>query len=71
MLALVREYSDVFHDHLDETDRLCDGVLDLKLKPGAEPYLTNRVQRVNFHEMPGLAMTTSTGSSSGSSMVSM
>ena len=53
VLALVREYSDVFHDHLDETDRLCEGVLDLKLKPGAEPYLTNRVQRVNFHEMPG------------------
>ena len=35
------------------TDRLCEGVLDLKLKSGAEPYLTNRVQRVNFHEMPG------------------
>ena len=53
VLALVREYEDVFHDHLDETDRLCEGELDLKLKPGVEPYLTNRVQRVNFHEMPG------------------
>ena len=53
VLALVREYEDVFHDHLDETDRLCEGDLDLKLKPGVEPYLTNRVQRVNFHEMPG------------------
>ena len=53
VLKLVEEYSDVFHDHLDESDRLCDGVLDLKLKDGAEPYLTNRVQRINFHEMPG------------------
>ena len=53
VLKLVKEYSDVFHDHLDESDRLCDGVLDLKLKDGAEPYLTNRVQRINFHEMPG------------------
>ena len=25
VLKLVEEYSDVFHDHLDESDRLCDG----------------------------------------------
>ena len=41
------EFEDVLHDNLDESDWLCDGVLDLKLKEGA-----NRVQRVNFHEMP-------------------
>ena len=40
-------------EHLEDTDRLLSGDLDLKLKPGAEPYLTNRVQRINYHEMDG------------------
>ena len=51
--ALLEEFGDVFHDALEEDDRLCDGILDLKLKPGVEPFQTNRVQRVNFHEMAG------------------
>ena len=51
--ALLEEFEDVFHDALDEEDRLCEGMLDLKLKPGVEPFQTNRVQRVNFHEMAG------------------
>ena len=50
---LLEEYQDVFHDKMEERDRLCDGVLNLKLKPGAEADQTNRVQRVNYHEMPG------------------
>ena len=28
-------------------------MLDLKLKPGMEAYQTNRVQKVNYHKMPG------------------
>ena len=51
--ALLEEFDDVFHDALGEEDRLCEGMLDLKLKPGVEPFQTNRVQRVNFHEMAG------------------
>ena len=47
--ALLEEFDDVFHDALGEEDRLCEGMLDLKLKPGVEPFHTNRVQRVNFH----------------------
>ena len=35
------------------THRLATGQLDLKLKEGALQYQTNRVQRVNFHEMTG------------------
>jgi hypothetical protein len=50
---LLEEFKDIFHDELDETDRLAGGLLDLKLKPGAEPYQTNRVQRINYHEMAG------------------
>ena len=48
--ALLDEYQDVFHDELEENDRLCNGVLDLKLKEGAQPFQTNRVQRLNYHE---------------------
>ena len=47
------EYQDIFHDELDTSDRLATGQLDLKLKEGALPYQTNRVQRVTFHKMPG------------------
>ena len=25
----------------------------MKLKQGAEPYMTNRVQKINYHEMQG------------------
>merc|ERR1712012_920728 len=50
--ALLDEYQDVFHDELEENDRLCNGVLDLKLKEGAQPFQTNRVQRLNYHEFP-------------------
>ena len=51
--ALLEEFKDVFHDVLSEEDRLCEGELDLKLKPGVEPYQTNRTQRINYHEMAG------------------
>ena len=51
--AVLEEFGDVFHDSLGEEDRLCEGILDLKLKPEMEPFQTNRVQRVNFHEMAG------------------
>ena len=40
---LLEEFRDIFRDDLEDTDRLSSGELDLKLKPGAEPYLTNRV----------------------------
>ena len=49
----LQEYQDVFHDELDETDRLCEGLLDFKLKPGMEAYQTNIVQKVNYHKMTG------------------
>ena len=50
---LIEEFRDVFRDELEESDRLSGGMLDLKLKPGAETYMINRVQNVNFHEMDG------------------
>jgi hypothetical protein len=50
---LLDEYKDIFHYELDTLDRLSGGLLDFKLKAGAKPYQTNRVQRVNYNEMSG------------------
>ena len=44
ILSLLHEYSDIFRNKLEDTDRLSGGVLDLQLKPGAQAYMTNRVQ---------------------------
>ena len=48
--SLLSEFSDVFSDTLESDMRLKDGVFDLKLLPGATPYQTNRVQKLNYHE---------------------
>ena len=50
---LLMEFEDIFHDRLDTSDRLATGELDLKLKEDAVPYMTGRVQKINYHEMPG------------------
>ena len=47
---LLSEFSSVFSDTLESDMRLKDGVFDLKLLPGATPYQTNRVQKLNYHE---------------------
>ena len=47
---LLSEFSTVFSDTLESDMRLKDGVFDLKLLPGATPYQTNRVQKLNYHE---------------------
>ena len=47
---LLLAYPEVFSDTLEEDMRLKKGVFDLKLLPGATPYQTNRVQRLNYHE---------------------
>ena len=49
--ALLTEFDDRFHDELEESDRLCDVEVDIKLKEGVEPYMTNRTQRLDYHEM--------------------
>ena len=49
--ALLTEFDDRFHDELEESDRLCDVEVDIKLKDGAQPFMTNRTQRLDYHEM--------------------
>ena len=48
---LLTEFDDVFHDELEEEDRLADVEVDIKLKEGAEPFKTNRTQRLDYHEI--------------------
>ena len=48
--SLLSEFKSVFSDTLTSDMRLKDGEFDLKLLPGATPYQTNRVQRLNYHE---------------------
>ena len=50
---LLVEFADVFHDQLDTSDRLATGELNLKLKEDAVPYMTGRVQKVNYHKISG------------------
>ena len=49
--SLLTEFDDVFHDELEEEDRLADVEVDIKLKEGAEPFKTNRTQRLDYHEI--------------------
>ena len=49
--SLLTEFDDVFHDELEEEDRLADVEVDIKLKEGVEPYKTNRTQRLDYHEL--------------------
>ena len=49
--SLLTEFDDVFHDELEEDDRLADVEVDIKLKEGSEPYKTNRTQRLDYHEL--------------------
>ena len=50
LTTLLRGYPEVFSDTLEEDMRMKKGLFDLKLLPGATPYQTNRVQRLNYHE---------------------
>ena len=49
--SLLTEFDDVFHDELEEEDRLADVEVDIQLKEGAEPFKTNRTQRLDYHEL--------------------
>ena len=53
LLEMLHSYPEVFSDTLEENMRLKKGLFDLKLLPGATPYQTNRIQRLNYHERAG------------------
>ena len=52
LLETLKEYDICFSDILQDNMRLAEGEMDLKLLPGATPYQTNRIQRLNLMVIP-------------------